>query len=300
MRHDHFSMLPMRAFQPRNGRFGMTLEGGVESLVEDVGDALSDAADFVGGVVSDAWEGVKDVGSELDDFVSDNIPGGWGSAVAAFNPLGFATSIGGALTGGALAGAGATALGGSLLGAGGAALAGQNPIKGALAGAALGYGGSLLSQGGTATGTLGADAAFVGQDAAQLAAQGLSEAQIAQVLQGAGVESFIAADAAQLAAQGFTPGVISQNLAQSATGMNIFPSGVAQSTTFTLKDAMNVARLGQNVFGQPQIPQQMKMPDLTQQQAPGATSYEELLRLINAGKARTPNVAPIVSGGLLA
>lgn len=293
-------MLPMRAFQPRNGRFGMTLEGGVESLVEDVGDALGSAADAIGGVVSDAWEGVKDVGSQLDDFVSDNIPGGWGAAVAAFNPLGFATSIGSAVTGGALAGGAASALGGSLLGATGAKLAGQNPLKGALAGAALGYGGSLLSQGGTATGSLGADAAFVGQDAAQLAAQGLSEAQIAQVLQGAGVESFIAADAAQLAAQGFTPGVISQNLAQSATGMNIFPSGVAQSTTFSLKDAMNVAKLGQNLFGQPQIPQQM--PQMPEQQAglSGATSYEELLRLINAGKARTPNVAPIVSGGLLA
>ena len=28
MRYDHFSMLPEKAFQPRNGRFGMTLEGG--------------------------------------------------------------------------------------------------------------------------------------------------------------------------------------------------------------------------------------------------------------------------------
>ena len=28
MKYDHFSMLPERAFQPRNGRQGMTLEGG--------------------------------------------------------------------------------------------------------------------------------------------------------------------------------------------------------------------------------------------------------------------------------
>ncbi len=28
MRYDHFSMLPERAFQPRNGRYGMTFEGG--------------------------------------------------------------------------------------------------------------------------------------------------------------------------------------------------------------------------------------------------------------------------------
>jgi hypothetical protein len=28
MKYDHFTMLPERAFQPRNGRSGMTLEGG--------------------------------------------------------------------------------------------------------------------------------------------------------------------------------------------------------------------------------------------------------------------------------
>jgi hypothetical protein len=28
MKYDHFSMLPERAFQPRNGRMNMTLEGG--------------------------------------------------------------------------------------------------------------------------------------------------------------------------------------------------------------------------------------------------------------------------------
>lgn len=31
MRYDHYSMLPEKAFQPRNGRFGMTLEGGGSS-----------------------------------------------------------------------------------------------------------------------------------------------------------------------------------------------------------------------------------------------------------------------------
>lgn len=267
-------------------------------IIKEVKKVVKKAEKTVKKAGRELEKAVKKGGSELDDFVRENIPGGWGTALAAFNPFGVTTSIGSALSGGALTGGAATALGGGLLGGTGSALMGQNPLKGALAGAALGYGGSLLSQGGTATGTLGADAAFVAQDAAQLYAQGLSEAQIAQVLQGAGVESFIAADAAQLAAQGFTPGVISQNLAQSATGMNIFPSGVAQSTTFSLKDALNIAKLGQQI--NPQIPQQMQMPDLTQQQAPGATSYEELLRLINAGKARTPNVAPIVSGGLLA
>ena len=278
---------------------GVEIANVFKKIYKAASKAVSDVSKTVSREVSNLGSSISKAGSKLDDFVSDNIPGGWGTAVAAFNPFGIATSIGSALSGGALAGGAATALGGGLLGAGGSALAGQNPLTGALAGAALGYGGSLLSQGGTATGTLGADAAFVGQDVAQLYAQGLSEAQIAQVLQGAGVNPFIAADAAQLAAQGLTPGVIAQNLTQSALGTNIFPSGVAQSTMFSLKDSFNVAKLGQNLFGQ-QAPQQM--PEMPQQQAglTGSTSYEELLRLITAGKARTPNVAPIVSGGLLA
>ena len=58
-------------------------------------------------------------------------------------------------------------------------------------------------------------AEFAAADAAQLAAQGLSETQIAQVLTSTGLDPFIAADAAQLAAQGLNEAAIMQNITAS-------------------------------------------------------------------------------------
>lgn len=43
MRYDHFTMLPERAFQPRNGRFGMTLEGGGKGSAPPDFGPLADA-----------------------------------------------------------------------------------------------------------------------------------------------------------------------------------------------------------------------------------------------------------------
>lgn len=63
-------------------------------------------------------------------------------------------------------------------------------------------------------------AQFAAADAAQLASQGLSSAQIQQVLIGSGLDPFIAADAAQLAAQGIGEASILQNLT-AAHGTNL-------------------------------------------------------------------------------
>jgi len=79
----------------------------------------------------------------------------------------------------------------------------------AAAAVAAPYAMSALSSAGAGT-TAGG---FVAADAAGLAAQGLSEAAIAQNLAMAGVESFVAADAAALAASGLSEAAIAQNLA---------------------------------------------------------------------------------------
>jgi hypothetical protein len=63
-----------------------------------------------------------------------------------------------------------------------------------------------------AAGTVGADLAFAAADAAQLAAQGLSQSQIAQVLASTGLDTFIAADMAGLAAQGLSANQITSTL----------------------------------------------------------------------------------------
>jgi hypothetical protein len=80
-------------------------------------------------------------------------------------------------------------------------------LAAAAAAAPYAYGALAGSGAGTTAG------GFVAADAAGLAAQGLSEAAIAQNLAMAGVESFVAADAAALAASGLTEAAIAQNLA---------------------------------------------------------------------------------------
>jgi len=85
MRYDHFSMLPERAFQPR-GPFGMTLEGGAADFVGDIFEGavnvVEDVVDFTGDVVGGAVDIVQDIGRDVDDFVNEEIPGGWVTVAA--------------------------------------------------------------------------------------------------------------------------------------------------------------------------------------------------------------------------
>lgn len=117
MKYNHFSLLPEHAFQPRCGRFGMTLESGAADFVGDVfegvGNAIEDVVDFTGDVVEGVVEGVRDVGSDIDDFVNDEIPGGWGTVAAVTLmattgvPTDFGASAAGAAEAGTAAGLGA-------------------------------------------------------------------------------------------------------------------------------------------------------------------------------------------------
>lgn len=99
------------------------------------------------------------------------------------------------------------------------------PIAMAGLAAAIGSAGAnLLGLGGAGTGAAGAssaaagDIAFAAADAAQLAAQGLGQGQIAQVLATTGLDSFVAADMASLAAQGLSASQIAQTVGATAAG----------------------------------------------------------------------------------
>ena len=70
--------------------------------------------------------------------------------------------------------------------------------------------------------------------------------------------------------------------------------------SLSIQDAFRAARTINNLLAQRQQPQINPYSLIGQQQQPGLVSYEELLGLLGSQKARTPNVAPIVSGGLLA
>jgi hypothetical protein len=97
----------------------------------------------------------------------------------------------------------------------------DDPLK-ALATGAVSYFGlpalsSALGAGSIGTSAL-ADAAFIADDVASLAAQGISPAQMTQILEASGVGSMAAADAAALASAGLSSSDIASNLAQYGTG----------------------------------------------------------------------------------
>ena len=100
-----------------------------------------------------------------------------------------------------------------------------------IVGGAIGASNLLGNLGGTAAIS---DAAFIASDAAQLAAQGIPESQIAQILEFSGVDAFVAADAANLAAQKLAPTQIEQLLNQSGDGLRLF-----DDTSIKLTDGLD-------------------------------------------------------------
>lgn len=122
------------------------------------------------------------------------------------------------------------------------------PTVAAVISATTGLPTNLFSTAGSAA---AADAAFVAADAAQLAAQGLSQAQIASTLTSSGVQSFIAADAAALAASGLSDTAIAQNLTQSGSGLtSLFTSSQAAATAASNPSLLNKAgSILKNVLG---------------------------------------------------
>jgi hypothetical protein len=73
-----FGELPINAFRPRAGG-GMTLHGGGNPL-SVVTDAIEDVAGGIGDVVESVAGAVSDAGSQFDDFINNEIPGGWTTA----------------------------------------------------------------------------------------------------------------------------------------------------------------------------------------------------------------------------
>jgi len=162
--------------------------------------------------------------------------------------LGVPLSLGSALAP-SLSTAAQGALGGALLGGGSAALTGGNVLQGALLGGAGGYlQGANAGANAVAPG-LGpqTDASFLAADAAQLASQGLSESQIAQVLGASGYASGPAASlAASMAVNGLDVGMMTQQLDALSTNTGLM-SQTGSSADFLAADALQLqTQLGNN------------------------------------------------------
>lgn len=289
MRYDHFSMLPERAFQPRNGRYGMTLEGGgggipiVSDVVDFAGDVVGGAADIVGDVVGGAVDIVQDVGRDIDDFVNEEVPGGWATVGLAAG--GAALASGGAAAaapaGGAAGGTGLTVGAGGITGLtpGAAGVTGITAGSSTALGGTLGAGLGTLASGGMdgalGTGldpsTSGMGFTAGGSGAPELASMGGGSGLLAPVQGGVVGELGLTATGAVpvLGSPGSfinDPAVLGQPVINPAT------------SSISLNDAFRAARLAGNLMGNEQPQQQFPMQQLPGMQA-GAVDLLSLPQL---------------------
>lgn len=281
MRYDHFSMLPERAFQPRNGRHGMTLEGGGGGIVGDivggVGDLVGGAVDFVGDVVGGAVDIVQDVGRDIDDFVNEEVPGGWVTVGLAAGGAALASGAGGAA---------AAAPSGTGLAAGGTTGLTAGTTAGGIGGGALGTGlsttvaGSGLSSVGGLTGVLGAGETLVGAGLG-LTAAGAGAPALASM--GGGTGLLTSVPGGVVGETGFTAASATPVLGSPGSFIND-PAVLGQpvinpaTSSISLNDAFRAARLAGNLMGNEQPQQQFPMQQLPGMQA-GAVDLLSLPQL---------------------
>lgn len=147
----------------------------------------------------------------------------------------------------------------------------------ALAGAAY-YGMPGFGEGGLSA----AEAEFIAADAAQLANQGLSTAQVTQTLSAAGVPAGLAESAATLAGMGLPEAEIIANL-----GNTMSLSQVPSMNSISVTDALRGANLANQLLGgTPQVP-----TGAPGQQAAGMSAqgvdYSNLLNLLSAKPSTT-------------
>lgn len=147
----------------------------------------------------------------------------------------------------------------------------------ALAGAAY-YGMPGFGEGGLSA----AEAEFIAADAAQLANQGLSTAQVTQTLSAAGVPAGLAESAATLAGMGLPEAEIIANL-----GNTMSLSQVPSMNTISVTDALRGANLANQLLGgTPQVPTGMLGQQAAGMSAQGV-DYSNLLNLLSAQPSTT-------------
>ena len=104
MRYNHYSELPIGAFEPICGR--MKLFGGGGNPIQAISDAVSNVGESISNVVSDVGGTIGDLGNQVDQSVNSAIPGGWATVGAAALA---AATLGGSLAAEGAVGAGESA-----------------------------------------------------------------------------------------------------------------------------------------------------------------------------------------------
>ena len=271
--------------------------GWVSKQVEDAVDFV--VQDIPSKIEDEIIEPTKELGSSVDDFVNEEIPGGWYTVAAATGAY-FAPEIAAAM--GTEAGATTAATAGAAETA-----AATTATTGATAGATTGITDFLGSQalGSASTGAVGSGATGFGLSAGTAtggaaAGTGLSAGALAgmEYLGGAGS---LSAGTAGLTAEQIAQAELASQIGSNASsglgylgGAEALPSGTAgitgvtAPTSLSLSDAQRALRLGQSLLEQPQMPtpQGMKMPQVAPR---GMVDYSPILSLLQQ-RVSTPNV----------
>ncbi len=274
--------------------------GGGGGIVSAITDPISSALGTDGGgggilgAVEDVGQAVGSGLADVDEFVNENLPGGW------ISPALITAAVAAPYLAPALAPeaafVGATETGlATLAGEGAAATAAQ-------AAAAEAAGATLLNEAVTAAATEAVGQALpytLAADAANLAANVFDAATIAQNLTATGVDSFVAADVANLAAQGLSEAAIAQNIAQGYTAAELVGTGITSTLptagfSITPMQAIQGIRLASGLLGggqKPQMPQMPQMGGATYKPA-GAVDYSGLYNLL--ALQRPKNITSLV------
>jgi len=181
----------------------------------------------------------------------------------------------------------------------------DDPLKTAATAAAIYFGLPYLSEA-VGAGSLGAsaaaDAAFVAQDAAALASQGLSSAQIASTLEAAGVGAMAAADAAALASSGLGATQIASNLAQYGTTELFLPEALKQVPVVDMTREAIVTE-GGNVVPATTLPSELATIDADLAKAAASyggtgSSIQTAMRGVGLANSLLGGQAPQAFGGI--
>jgi hypothetical protein len=255
--------------------------GWVDKQVEDAVDFVTE--DIPSKIEDEIIEPTKELGRSVDDFVNEEIPGGWYTVAAATGAY-FAPEIAAAMGTEAGAAGAAASADAAFVAADAASLAAQGLTESQIA--------STLA----ASGVEG----FVAADAAALASQGLSSQQIAsglsQSISGSSGFTTLPTDFPTIGDQvgdypmsGSYGNPTAEGVQQAAQNLLDYNAAYATGGLSTT-DALRLANQANNLLNPQQPQQQGQMPMLQQAGgAAGAVDYSGLLGLLQT-KAKRPDI----------
>ena len=243
-----------------------------------MGGAVENVGNAIGDVVEGTVDAISDAGSSIDDFVNEEIPGGWYTVGAVAGGTALASGAGAAGTAGAAEGAAAAGIpqasGAVVYPVAAPAAIVETPILAGTVGIPAASGALTGSEGllsATEAVQSNIDPAF------------LENTSYEQLTQSAIDSPYYAA-----AQSNIDPAFLEAATAESVANAPVLTSAVLPETlaapaSMGIKDVLNAARLGSTVYSllnQPKPPAQQQ--GFMQNRGPGAVDYSQTLNLLAA------------------